>query len=279
MERNLTTPPVAARDAEATSTSGHEANVKLRVRGLSLAYAKHRVLDDVNIAIQTGEILAIIGPSGCGKSSFLQALNRLTDLTPSAKVEGEIQLDAAYIHDPGVDVVQLRRRVGMIFQKPNPFPMSVRKNIDFPLKEHGIRSRSERDEILREVLESVGLWEEVHTRLDRPATALSGGQQQRLCIARALALKPEVLLLDEPCSALDPISTEKIERLLERLRGLLTCVIVTHNLSQARRISDRLAVFWQLDGVGRLIECGDSELIFRNPSHPITAEYIHGRSG
>lgn len=276
MERELT---ARAETSVHGLTRPRGVEVKMNVKGLSLSYADHLVLSDVDLQIHKGEVLAVIGPSGCGKSSFLQALNRLTDLIPSASVRGDVWLESTAILHPKTDVVTLRRRVGMIFQKPNPFPTSIRKNIEFPLKEHGVRSRQERSTMLQEVLEQVVLWDEVRDRLDRPAANLSGGQQQRLCIARALALKPEVLLLDEPCASLDPISTEKIEHLMARLRGELTMVLVTHNLSQARRVADRVAVFWNVDGTGRLIETGDPEQVFDNPSHPITARYVQGRAG
>lgn len=251
---------------------------KLRIADVAVTYGSRQVLAPTTLDVYSGELLAIIGPSGCGKSSLLQAINRLTDLIPQAQVQGQVYLDGEPTRPGNVPVTQLRRRVGMIFQKPNPFPLSIRANLELPMKEHGIEKRR-RGVILEQVLRDVGLWNEVADRLDHPARQLSGGQQQRLCIARALALSPDVLLLDEPCSSLDPLATEKIEQLLLRLRGRVTLMVVTHNLAQARRIADRVAVFWSVENCGQLIECGDCGQIFEQPSHPTTQAYVQGRTG
>lgn len=251
----------------------------IRVAGLSLAYGSNRVLDDVTLSINRGRITALIGPSGCGKTSFLNSLNRLTDLLPGCRVNGGIQIGDLDVRSPKTNVIDLRRRVGMIFQKPNPFPLSIRNNLDLPLREHGIRLKHERRELIETVLRDVGLWDEVHDRLDSPAQQLSGGQQQRLCFARALVLRPEVLLLDEPCSALDPISSGIVENLIEGFRGRFTVVIVTHNLNQARRIADYAAFFWMKNGAGCLIEQGPKQQVFNAPHDPLTESYVNGRTG
>ena len=251
----------------------------IRVKGLSLSYGGNRVLDGVELTINRGCVSALIGPSGCGKTSFLSSLNRLTDLLPGCQVEGSIHIGDCDVRSPQTDVVELRRRVGMIFQKPNPFPLSIRHNLDLPLKEHGVRSRIERQELTEVALKDVGLWDEVSGRLDSPAQQLSGGQQQRLCIARALVLRPEVLLLDEPSSSLDPIPSEVIEKPIEGFRGRFTVVIVTHNLSQARRIADYAAFFWVKNGSGRVIEQGSSQQIFGAPQEALTDAYVNGRAG
>jgi phosphate transport system ATP-binding protein len=246
---------------------------------MSLAYGDQRVLDNVTLTINRGCITALIGPSGCGKTSFLSSLNRLTDMLPGCRVEGTIRIGDFDVRAAQADVVQLRRRVGMIFQKPNPFPLSIRKNLELPLREHGVRSRAERASIIEWALRDVGLWDEVSDRLDTPAQQLSGGQQQRLCFARALALRPEVLLLDEPCSALDPISSDVIEQLIRSFRGRFTVVIVTHNLAQARRMADFAAFFWMNNGTGRLVEFGSNRQIFETPQDPLTAAYVNGKTG
>jgi len=250
----------------------------IQIERLSLDYGKQPVLEEISLTMYRGCITALIGPSGCGKTSFLTCLNRLTDLFPTCRVRGRITIDSVDIGSSSTDVLALRRQVGMIFQKPNPFPLSIRKNIEFPLREHGVRRR-EHDQVLEAVLQDVGLWDEVKDRLESPALSLSGGQQQRLCIARALALEPRVLLLDEPCSALDPQSTGVVEALIAGLRGRLTVVMVTHNLSQARRIADYTAFFWMTNGTGRLIEHGRSEQIFNAPQHALTDAYVTGKSG
>ena len=217
---------------------------------LTLRYGDKTALEDVSLSVVRGRITALIGPSGCGKTSFLNCLNRLTDLIPGCRVTGRVRIGGLDVFDPKTDVLTLRRRVGMIFQKPNPFPFSIRRNLEFPLREHGVRDRRRLEEKIETALRDVGLWDEVKDRLDRPALALSGGQQQRLCLARALVLGPEALLLDEPCSALDPISSGVVEDLIARLRDQFTLLVVTHNLAQARRIADYAALFWVQDGAG-----------------------------
>ncbi|MDP3188719.1 phosphate ABC transporter ATP-binding protein [Limnobacter sp.] len=249
------------------------------VQGLRVSYNGITALDDLSLQIHQGCITALIGPSGCGKTSFLSSLNRLTDLIPHARVEGRIEFDGLNIHEPNVDVRALRTHVGMIFQRPNPFPLSVRKNIEMPLREHGIAGKHVLHERLERALTDVGLWDEVKDRLDQSALGLSGGQQQRLCIARALALEPKVLLMDEPCSALDPISSGVVEDLVLRLKGRYTVVIVTHNLAQAKRIANYAAFFWMKEKVGKLIEYGQSRQIFEEPGHELTAAYISGVRG
>jgi phosphate transport system ATP-binding protein len=259
--------------------SEDQARVKMRTEALSLSYNGRRALADVWLQIPQGEITAILGPSGCGKTSFLYSLNRLSDLFYACRVEGNAWLDENPIHVKECDLIALRRRVGMIFQKPNPFPFSIRRNLELPLKEHGIRDREAIDGILEQSMRAVGLWDEVSDRLGAPALGLSGGQQQRLCLARALALQPEVLLLDEPCSALDPISSGLVEELIRDLRARYTIVIVTHNLAQARRLADRVAVFWLRDGAGRMIEQGPAPQIFESPQDDLTKAYMRGTKG
>ncbi len=249
------------------------------VEGLSLDYGSKRVLEDVSLTINRGCITALIGPSGCGKTSFLSSLNRLTDLVPSCHIEGSIKIGPLDVRSSSTDVTALRLQVGMISQKPNPFPLSIRRNIELPLREQGMRDRRQRNEVVESVLYDTGLWDEVKDRLDAPALSLSGGQQQRLCIARALALRPQVLLLDEPCSALDPIATEVVEKLITGFGGHLTVVVVTHNLAQARRISDYAAFFWMKNGTGQLVEYGPSNQIFEAPQDALTDAYINGKSG
>lgn len=251
----------------------------LRIRDLSVAYGNTTVLDEVSLDIYRGCITALIGPSGCGKTSLLSALNRLTDLIPAARLKGKVQFEDDDLLDPRLDVLTLRRRIGMIFQKPNPFPLSIRRNLELPLREHGFRHRDAIEHKIETALRDVGLWEEVSDRLDTQALALSGGQQQRLCIARALVLRPSVLLMDEPCSALDPISSGVVEELIQRLRGRYTVVIVTHNLAQARRIANYAAFFWMKEHVGKLIEFGQCRPLFETPEHPLTAAYVSGLSG
>lgn len=264
--------PCSANDAPAGSPL-------IRTEQLTVRYGTKTAFADVSLDIVPNRILALVGPSGCGKTSFLNCLNRLTDLVPGCRVSGHIRIGELDIRAAGMDVLALRRRVGMIFQKPNPFPFSIRRNLEFPLKEHGIGDRARRAEIMETVLRDVGLWDEVKDRLNASALALSGGQQQRLCIARALALRPEILLLDEPCSALDPLSSGVVEDLIVRLRERLTLLVVTHNLGQARRIADHVACFWVQGGAGRLIEHGPAPLMFESPQQPLTAEYIRGIRG
>ena len=246
---------------------------------LSLHYGKKPAFLDVTLSINTGCITALVGPSGCGKTSFLTCLNRLTDLIPDCRVSGHLQLGSVDVLSPQTNVIYLRRRVGMIFQKPNPFPLSIRKNLEFPLREHGMNHRERISATIETVLRDVGLWEEVKDRLDAPALSLSGGQQQRLCVARALVLSPEALLLDEPCSALDPISSGVVEDLIASLRGRYTVLTVTHNLAQARRIADYVALFWVQDGAGRLIESGTVKEFFEAPREALTAAYVSGMRG
>jgi phosphate transport system ATP-binding protein len=246
---------------------------------LSLHYGQTPAFHNVTLSINQGCITALVGPSGCGKTSFLTSLNRLTDLIPGCRLSGRILLDGLDVLAPHTDVIRLRRRVGMIFQKPNPFPLSIRKNLEFPLREHGLRDRKQIALNIQTVLRDVGLWDEVKDRLNSPALALSGGQQQRLCLARALVLSPEVLLMDEPCSALDPLSSGVVEDLIVGLRGRYTVLIVTHNLAQARRIADYAALFWIQNGAGKLIEVGTSKQIFEEPREPLTAAYVSGMRG
>ncbi len=256
-----------------------ESHPLIHTEQLSLHYGEKPVFADVTLPIHAGCITALVGPSGCGKTSFLSCLNRLTDLISRCRVSGRIRMDSLDVLDPKIDAIALRRRVGMIFQKPNPFPLSIWKNLASPLHEHGVRNREQVDRIVETTLQDVGLWDEVKDRLNTSALSLSGGQQQRLCIARALVLEPEVLLLDEPCSALDPISSGVVEDLIANLRGRYTQLIVTHNLAQARRIADYAALFWVQDGVGRLIEYGTVQEIFETPKEALTAAYVNGIRG
>ena len=253
--------------------------VIIRTEDVSVSYGGRAILSGVTLDLHQNRILAIIGPSGCGKSSFLASLNRMGDMVPGCTVGGRVLLDGRDVCDHAQDVRELRCRVGMIFQRANPFPLSIRRNIEMPLKEHGVSSRTERQQRMEHALIEVGLWTEVRDRLEAPALALSGGQQQRLCIARALALRPDVLLMDEPCSALDPLSSAVVEDLILRLRESYTVVIVTHNLAQARRIADDVAILWQVDGAGRLIETGPAAQVFERPAHEISAMYIAGARG
>ncbi len=251
----------------------------IEVKQLSLHYGQKPAFHDVTLSINKGCITALVGPSGCGKTSFLTSLNRLTDIIPGCRVAGRIRIDGIDVLAPQTDVIRLRRRVGMIFQKPNPFPLSILKNLEFPLREHGLKDHNQIAAKIETVLRDVGLWDEVKDRLSSPALALSGGQQQRLCMARALILSPEVLLLDEPCSALDPISSGVVEDLIVSLRGRYTILIVTHNLAQARRIADDAALFWVQNGAGQLIETGTVRQIFEAPRDPLTAAYVSGMRG
>ncbi len=249
---------------------------KMKARDVSVWYGGKQAIDRVSIDIRPEHVTAFIGPSGCGKSTFLRTLNRMNDTIPSARVTGEIELDGEDIHSSGMDVVQLRARVGMVFQKPNPFPKSIYENVAYGPRIHGLASgRQELDAIVERSLRRAGLWEEVKDRLAESGTALSGGQQQRLCIARAIAVDPEVILMDEPCSALDPIATAKIEELIHELRGRYAIVIVTHNMQQAARVSQRTAFFH----LGELVECGETEQIFTTPREQRTQAYITGRFG
>ncbi|MGB4248564.1 MAG: phosphate ABC transporter ATP-binding protein [Pseudohongiellaceae bacterium] len=251
----------------------------IEVRDLTVAYDGKTALHRVSLDISRGCITAIVGPSGCGKSSFLSTLNRLSDLTPTCQVSGCVRIEGQEIVGQELNLISLRRQVGMIFQKPNPFPLSIHENLAFPLRHHGMNDRQSREEEIEKVLSRVGLWEEVKDRLHAPALGLSGGQQQRLCLARALVLSPRILLLDEPCSALDPLASAVVEDLIASLRGDYTVVIVTHNLAQAKRIADYVAMFWQVDGAGTVIEHGSAGTLFDSPADPITAAYIAGARG
>jgi phosphate transport system ATP-binding protein len=248
----------------------------MSARAVNVYYGEKHAIKDVSIDIAKNAVIAFIGPSGCGKSTFLRCLNRMNDTIAGARVDGRITLDGRDIYERKQDVVQLRARVGMVFQKPNPFPKSIFENIAYGPKIHGLASnRADLDEIVQTSLQKAGLWEEVKDRLSAPGTSLSGGQQQRLCIARAIAVDPEVILMDEPCSALDPIATARIEDLIDELRQSYSIVIVTHNMQQAARVSQRTAYFH----LGDLIEVGPTEAIFTNPRHKLTEDYITGRFG
>ena len=247
----------------------------LEAKTLNLWYGEHHALHDVSLAMPERSITALIGPSGCGKSTFLKTLNRMNDLIPGVKITGEVEYQGSNILSPGVDVNALRREIGMVFQKPNPFPMSIYDNVAYGPRTHGVRGKAKLDDIVERSLRGAAIWDEVKDRLKKNALGLSGGQQQRLCIARALAVEPEVLLMDEPTSALDPISTSRIEELALELKERYTIVIVTHNMQQAVRISDRTAFFL----LGELVECGDTERIFSQPADKRTEDYITGRFG
>jgi phosphate transport system ATP-binding protein len=250
--------------------------VKIAVDNLNFYYGAKRALDGINIQIRSNLVTAFIGPSGCGKSTFLRTLNRMNDIIPLTRVEGTVQIDGKSIYDSKVDVVRLRRKVGMVFQKSNPFPKSIFENIAYGLRINGLtQSKAELNERVEESLHQAAIWEEVKDRLHESALALSGGQQQRLCIARALAIKPEILLMDEPASALDPIATQRIEELIYDLKKSYTIVIVTHNMQQAARVSDFTAFFW----LGRLIEFDRTDKMFTAPSEKLTEDYVTGRCG
>jgi phosphate transport system ATP-binding protein len=263
--------------AAPTVEAARKSNVPAFVaENVNVYYGAKQALKDVAIEINRNQVTALIGPSGCGKSTFLRCLNRMNDIIDICRVTGTILLDGQDIYDRNLDVVQLRARVGMVFQKPNPFPKSIYENIAYGPRIHGLaRSKNELDEIVQTSLEKAGLWKEVADRLNQPGTGLSGGQQQRLCIARAIAVQPEVILMDEPCSALDPIATAKIEELIDELRQNFTIVIVTHSMQQAARVSQRTGFFH----LGVLVETGDTEQIFTNPHDKRTQDYITGRFG
>ncbi|MDR4495779.1 MAG: phosphate ABC transporter ATP-binding protein [Nitrospirales bacterium] len=251
----------------------------IQAKDLSIAYHGQPALEQVSLEINRGCLTALVGPSGCGKTSFLMSINRLTDLIAGCRVSGTLHLNDMDILSSQVDLLNLRRTVGMIFQKPTLFPFSIRHNLELPLREHGMRDRTRLGHTMEKTLQQVGLWDEVKDRLEHPAQALSGGQQQRLCLARALMLSPDVLLLDEPCSALDPLSSGIVEDLIVSLRDQYTVLIVTHNLAQARRIADHVAFFWSFHGVGRLVEYGTAQSMFDNPKHELTTAYISGARG
>lgn len=247
----------------------------MTVQDLNLWYGDHQALHDISLNIPEKSITALIGPSGCGKSTFLKTLNRMNDLIPGVKITGDVRYRDQDIFAPGTDVNELRREIGMVFQKPNPFPMSIYDNIAYGPRTHGVKNKAKLDEIVEKSLRGAAIWDEVKDRLKKNALGLSGGQQQRLCIARALAVEPEVLLMDEPTSALDPISTSKIEELAMELKEKYTIVIVTHNMQQAVRISDRTAFFL----LGELVECDDTQQLFSQPQDKRTEDYITGRFG
>ncbi len=250
--------------------------LKIAARGVNVYYGAKQAIDNVSIDIATEHVTAFIGPSGCGKSTFLRALNRMNDTILGCRVEGEITLDGEDIYGSAMDVVQLRARVGMVFQKPNPFPKSIYENVAYGPRIHGLAdSKTDMDAIVEKSLRRAGLWDEVKDRLTDAGTALSGGQQQRLCIARAIAVSPEVILMDEPCSALDPIATARIEELIDDLKGRYAIVIVTHSMQQAARVSQRTAFFH----MGAMVEYGETETIFTNPREERTKDYITGRYG
>ena len=249
--------------------------IKVKVENLNLYYGENHALKDVNMDIQENAVTAFIGPSGCGKSTFLKTLNRMNDLVDGVRIDGKVLLDGEDIYDPSVDTTILRKKVGMVFQQPNPFPMSIYDNIAYGPRVHGIRDKKRLDQIVEESLRGAAIFDEVKDRLKKSAMGLSGGQQQRICIARALAVQPEVLLMDEPTSALDPISTAKIEELMEDLKKKYTVIVVTHNMQQATRVSDQTAFFL----VGEMVEFGDTKQIFSYPQDKRTEEYITGRCG
>ena len=257
-----------------------EAKIKVNTRNLSVFYGKFRALSDIDMQIQEKKITAIIGPSGCGKSTLLRCFNRMNDLTPNARIEGEILLDGGNIYAQGVDVVDVRRRVGMVFQRPNPFPKSIYDNVAYGPRLYGIRRRSDLDEIVERSLKQAALWDEVKDKLNQSGLALSGGQQQRLCIARALAVEPEIILMDEPASALDPISTLKIEELMHDIVKDYTIIIVTHNMQQAAHVSDFTAMMMiDENRSGRMIEFDNTQKMFTNPKDKRTEDYVTGRFG
>lgn len=249
--------------------------IKVKVENLNLYYGENHALKDVNMDIQENAVTAFIGPSGCGKSTFLKTLNRMNYLVDGVRIDGKVLLDGEDIYDPSVDTTILRKKVGMVFQQPNPFPMSIYDNIAYGPRVHGIRDKKRLDQIVEESLRGAAIFDEVKDRLKKSAMGLSGGQQQRICIARALAVQPEVLLMDEPTSALDPISTAKIEELMEDLKKKYTVIVVTHNMQQATRVSDQTAFFL----VGEMVEFGDTKQIFSYPQDKRTEDYITGRFG
>ena len=247
----------------------------LEVSGFNLSYGAKQALFDVNMVIPKGKVTALVGPSGCGKSTLLRSINRINDLLSTVRINGEMKLNGEPVYAPSVDVIELRKRMGMVFQKPNPFPMSIYENVIYSLRIDGERNKAVLDEVCERSLRGAALWDEAKDRLHESALGMSGGQQQRLCIARAIAAEPEVLLMDEPCSALDPIATNKIEDLIADLRGGYTIVIVTHNMQQAARVSDYTAFMY----LGRLIEYGPTSTIFQNPHLQETQDYVTGRFG
>jgi phosphate transport system ATP-binding protein len=251
-------------------------DIKIAAEGVNFYYGAKRALHDIHVAIRPHVVTAFIGPSGCGKSTFLRTLNRMNDLIPDTRLEGLIRIDGQDIYAPSVDVVALRRRVGMVFQKSNPFPKTIFENVAYGLKINRIANgRADLSDRVEESLKAAALWDEVKDRLHEPALSLSGGQQQRLCIARALAIKPDIVLMDEPASALDPIATQRIEELIYQLKDMYTIVIVTHNMQQAARVSDFTAFFW----LGRMVEYDETRKIFTAPAEKLTEDYVTGRFG
>ena len=270
------TPPLTVPRPPAAAPAADVRGDAIDVRNLNFYYGQKRALESITLGIRPNVVTAFIGPSGCGKSTFLRTLNRMNDIIPGTRVEGQVLIDGEDVYAPGSDVVALRRRVGMVFQKSNPFPKSIFENVAYGLRVNGLAgSRSELHGRIEESLRSAAIWDEVKDRLQESALALSGGQQQRLCIARALAIRPDILLMDEPASALDPIATQRIEELVYQLKSKYTIVIVTHNMQQAARVSDRTAFFW----LGRLVEYGPTEGIFTNPKEKLTEDYVTGRFG
>jgi phosphate transport system ATP-binding protein len=271
-----TAPPhVSTSQVSSGATAPDQAPI-IDVRHLNFFYGAKRALEDITIGIQQNLVTAFIGPSGCGKSTFLRTLNRMNDIIPGTRAQGQVLIDGKDIYGPASDVVQLRRRVGMVFQKSNPFPKSIFENVAYGLRINGLaRGRAALQAKVEETLKATALWDEVKDRLHESAIALSGGQQQRLCIARALAIEPEILLMDEPASALDPIATQRIEELIYQLKSRYTIVIVTHNMQQAARVSDRTAFFW----LGKLVEYAPTDRIFTNPAEKLTEDYVTGRFG
>jgi len=263
---------ISTRDASVDTNTP----LKIEVQKMNFYYSEKRALSDISIGIRQNLVTAFIGPSGCGKSTFLRTLNRMNDIIGGTRVEGHVQIDGQDIYAPGTDVVALRRKVGMVFQKSNPFPKSIFENIAYGLRINGMaKRRADLDQRVEESLRAAAIWDEVKDRLNESALALSGGQQQRLCIARALAIQPDILLMDEPASALDPIATQRIEELIYELKQSYTIVIVTHNMQQAARVSDHTAFFW----LGSLVEYGQTDKIFTNPSEKLTEDYVTGRFG
>lgn len=252
-----------------------KSKAKIETKNLNFYYGNNRALRDINLVCPSNRVTAIIGPSGCGKSTFIRTLNRMNDVIPGVKIEGEVFLDGIDIYSPKMDVVELRKRVGMVFQKPNPFPKSIFDNIAYGLRVNGVKNRRKIERVVEKSMKEAALWDEIKDRLRDNAFSLSGGQQQRLCIARSLAIEPEVMLFDEPCSAIDPIATAKIEDLIQKLKENYTVVIVTHNMQQAARVSDYTAFLM----LGELIEYDETNKIFTNPSNKLTEDYITGRFG
>ena len=262
--------------AQPSATGPAAGRAIIEIDDVDFHYGASQALSDITLGIEERKVTAFIGPSGCGKSTLLRCLNRMNDLIDGARISsGEIRIDGVNINDPRVDVIELRKRVGMVFQKSNPFPKSIYENITYGLRIQGVKQRTRLDEVVEKSLRGAALWDEVKDRLHQSALGLSGGQQQRLCIARAIAVEPEIILMDEPCSALDPIATAKVEELIHELKARFTIVIVTHNMQQAARCSDRTAFFY----LGRLVEYAATRTIFMNPANPQTEAYVSGRFG